>query len=106
MDVVGNKIGNVSVDPDIGVEAAIWRRGGLGFGSGGSGIGLIEEHLPLQVARFDEVAVDEDEGADAGASEQGGGGRAGAPQPTRATVAERRRFWPASPMGAKRTWRE
>ncbi len=77
VDVVRDEVGDVGVDLDIGVEAGDLAAGGLGFGGGGGGIGLVEEHLALQVALFDEIAVDEDEGADAGAGEQGGGSGAG-----------------------------
>ncbi len=41
------------------------------------GVGLVEEDLALEVGGFDEVAVDEGEGPDAGAGKQRGGGGSG-----------------------------
>ncbi len=55
---------------DIAIEAGDLAAGGLGLGCGGGGIRLIEEHLALQVALFDEIAVDEDERAHPGARQQ------------------------------------
>src|SRR6185437_10501846 len=73
VDVVRNQVGYVCMDLDVGIETGDLAAGGLGFGGGGGGIGFVEEHLGLQVAFFDEIAVDEDEGADTGTGEQGGG---------------------------------
>jgi hypothetical protein len=40
--------------------------GSDGFGKGGGGISFIEQRLPLEVAGFDIVAVDDAERADSG----------------------------------------
>ena len=77
MDVVGYEIGDVGVDLDVAVEACDLSPCGLCLRSGGGGIGLVKENLTLQVALLDEIAVDEDEGADTGSGKQCGRGRAG-----------------------------
>ena len=77
MDVGGDEVGDVGVDGDGGVEESDLAAGGFGFGEGFAGVGLVEEDLTLEVGGFDEVAVDEGEGADAGAGEEGGGGGSG-----------------------------
>ena len=64
----------MGVDGDAGVELGDVAAGGLGFGQAFERVGLVEEDLALEVGGFDEVAVDEGEGADAGAGEQRGGG--------------------------------
>ena len=64
------------MDGDAGVEPGDVAAGGFGLGQAFAGVGLVEEDLALQVGGLDEVAVDEGEGADAGAGEQRGGGRA------------------------------
>ncbi len=77
VDVGGDEVGDVGVDGDGGVEEGDLAAGGFGFGEGFAGVGLVEEDLALEVGGFDEVAVDEGEGADAGAGEEGGGGGSG-----------------------------
>ncbi len=77
MDVGGDEVGDVGVDVNVGVEECDLAAGGLGLGEGGEGVGLVEEDLALEVGGFDEVAVDEGEGADAGAGEERGGGGSG-----------------------------
>jgi hypothetical protein len=72
VDVGGDEIGDVGVDGDRGVEESNLAAGGFGLGEGFAGVGLVEEDLTLEVGGFDEVAVDEGEGADAGAGEEGG----------------------------------
>jgi len=74
VDVGGNEVGDVRMDGDGGVEDGYFAAGGFGFGEGVAGVGLVEEDLALEVGGFDEIAVDEGEGADAGAGEEGGGG--------------------------------
>jgi hypothetical protein len=77
VDVGGDEIGDVGVNEDFRVEGGDFAAGGFGFGQGLAGVGLIKEDLALQVALFDEVAVNDGEAADAGAGEQGGGGGSG-----------------------------
>ena len=77
VDVGWDEVRDVSVDGDGGVEEGDLAAGGFGFGEGFAGVGLVEEDLALEVGGFDEVAVDEGEGADAGAGEEGGGGGSG-----------------------------
>jgi len=77
VDVGGDQVGYVGVDGDGGVEEGDLAAGGLGLGEGLEGVGLVEEDLPLEVGGFDEVAVDEGEGSDAGAGEERGGGCSG-----------------------------
>ena len=67
---------------------------------------LVEEDLPLQVARLDEVAVDDADVADAGADQGVGQHGAERPQPHSVTRLARSRSWPASPMPGTRIWRE
>jgi len=77
VDVGGDEVGDLGMDGDGGVEEGDLAAGGLGLGEGVAGVGLVEEDLALEVGGFDEVAVDEGEGADAGAGEEGGGGGSG-----------------------------
>lgn len=70
MDVVRNEVGDVRVNCDRGIEECDLAPGGFGFRERFERVGLIEEDLTLEVGGFDEVAVDEGEGADAGAGEQ------------------------------------
>ncbi len=77
VDVGGDEVGDLRMDADGGVEAMDLAPGGFGLGESVAGVGLVEEDLPLEVGFFDEVAVDEGEGADAGAGEEGGGGGTG-----------------------------
>jgi hypothetical protein len=77
VDVVGDEVGDVGVDGDGGVEESDLAAGGFGLGEPVAGVGLVEEDLALEVGGFDEVAVDEGEGADAGAGEEGCGGGSG-----------------------------
>ena len=78
MDVVRDEIGDVRAGPGSSpLKRAIWRRAASALGMACGGIGLVEEHLALQVALLDEIAVDEDERADAGARQQRRGGGSG-----------------------------
>lgn len=77
MDIGGNDVGDVSADLDFAVEGGDFAAGGFGFREGVAGVGLIEKDLALQVALFDEVAVNEGEGSDAGSGEEAGSGRPG-----------------------------
>ena len=72
VNVGGDKIGDVGVDGDGGVEERDLAAGGFGLGEGLEGVGLVEEDLALEVGGLDEVAVDEGEGADAGSGEERG----------------------------------
>ena len=69
----------MGVDGDVGVEAGDVAAGGLGLGQAFEGVGFVEEDLALEVGGLDEVAVDEGEGAYAGAGEQRCGGGSGGP---------------------------
>ncbi|MCU1249097.1 MAG: hypothetical protein JWQ49_2126 [Edaphobacter sp.] len=77
VDVGGDEVGDLGVDGDGGVEEGDFAAGGFGFGKGVAGVGLVEEDLALEIGGFDEVAVDQGEGAYAGAGEEGGGGGSG-----------------------------
>ena len=77
VDVGGDEIGDVRCEGDGGVEGGDFAAGGFGLREGGEGIGLIEQDLALEIGGLDEVAVDEDEVADAGASEERGSGGTG-----------------------------
>jgi len=73
VDVAGDEVDDVGVNARGGVEELDFTAGGLGLGQGGEGIGLIEEDLPLEIGGFDEVAVDQGQGAHPRASEQSRG---------------------------------
>jgi len=60
-------VGDVGGDGAVAVDLLQRARGGDRLGRAGRGIGLGEQDLPLQVAQFDDVAVDDPEVADAGA---------------------------------------
>ncbi len=77
VDVGGDEVGDLRVDGDGGVEEGNFAARGLGFGKAVAGIGFVEENLALEIGGFDEVAVDEGEGADAGTGEERGGGGSG-----------------------------
>src|SRR5207302_219600 len=66
VDVGGDEVGDVGMDGDGGVEEGNLAAGGFGLGEGVAGVGLVEENLALEVGGFDEVAVDESKGTDAG----------------------------------------
>jgi hypothetical protein len=70
VDVRGDEVADVGLDGDGGVEEGDLAAGGFGFGEGVAGVGFVKEDLALEVGGFDEVTVDEGEGADAGASEE------------------------------------
>jgi len=72
-DVCRDKVGDAGMDGDGGVEEGDLAAGGFGLGQRGCGVGLVEEDLTLKVGGFDEVAVDEGEGANAGTGEERGG---------------------------------
>ena len=71
MDIGGNEIGDVGMDGNGGVEKGDLAASGLGFRERFAGVGLVEEDLALEVGGLYEVAVDEGEGTDAGAGEEG-----------------------------------
>ncbi len=77
VDVGGDEVGDVGMDGDGGVEEGYLAAGGFGLGEGLEGVVFVEEDLALEVGGLDEVAVDEGEGADAGAGEERGGGGSG-----------------------------
>jgi len=60
----------VGMNGDGGVEEGDLATGGFGFGEGFAGVGLVEEDLALEVRGFDEITVDEGEGAYARTGEE------------------------------------
>ena len=90
----------------VELKRAILRRRGLGFGKAFAGIGFVEENLALEIGGFDEVAVDEGEGADAGTGEERGGGGSGGSDADDGDVGGGEECCPAAPMPGKRIWRE
>jgi len=62
----------VGMDGNGRVEAGDGAGGGDGLGEGFGGIGFVIEPLTLEVGRFDVVAIDEAERANASAGEGGG----------------------------------
>ena len=70
MDIGRNDVGDVSADLGFAIEGGDFAAGGFGFSEGVAGVGLIEKDLTLQAAFFDEVAVNEGEGSDAGSGEE------------------------------------
>jgi hypothetical protein len=77
VDVGGDEICDAGVNGNGGVEERDFAAGSFGFGEGFEGVGLVEEDLSLEVRGFDEVAVDESEGADAGTGQERSGGGSG-----------------------------
>ena len=79
-DVAGHEVGDVGFDDDFRVEGADFAGRGDGLGQRFGGIGFVKEHLTLQVAGLDVVAIEEAEIADPGAGEErsqsGAGGAA------------------------------
>ena len=65
------------MDGDGGVEEGDFATGGFGFGARVEGVVFVEEDLALKVGGLDEVAIDEGEGSDACAGEEGSGCGAG-----------------------------
>ena len=70
VDVGGDEIGDVGGEGDGGVGGEEFAASGFGFGDGIAGVLFVEEDLALEVGGFDEVAVDEDEMANAGAGRE------------------------------------
>ena len=66
MHVGGREIGGVRLDANGGVEARDLARRGDGLGQRLGGIGFVEEHLTLQIAGFDVIAIDDTQIADTG----------------------------------------
>lgn len=77
VDVAGGEVGDMGLDLDLAIEERNFAACGLGFGQGFAGVGLIKENLALEIAFFDEIAVNQGEAADAGAGQQAGGGGSG-----------------------------
>jgi hypothetical protein len=77
VDIGWYQVGDMWVNGGRGVEERDLTMGGFGLGERLEGVGLVEEYLPLKVGGFDEVTIDEGEGADAGAGEEGGRGSSG-----------------------------
>ena len=77
LDVGGREVGDLGLDDDVAVEGGDLAGGGDGLGQRLGGVGFVEQGLALQVAGLDVVAVDDAQGADAGARQQAGSGRAG-----------------------------
>ncbi len=53
-------------DDDRAVDASELFGSGDGLGQTRLDVGLVEEHLPLQIAQLDEITVDDPQSADAG----------------------------------------
>ena len=68
-DVGPIDVGDDRLDVNRRVDGREFSRGGLGLGQVLGDVLLVEEHLPLQVGRFDEVAIDDADMADAGANQ-------------------------------------
>src|SRR5262249_3709722 len=83
-DVGAVDVGDDGIDVDTGVDGGQFAGGGLGLGQVLGHVVFVEQHLPLQVARLDEIAVDQPQMADAGANQSVGQHRA-----QRATAAQR-----------------
>ena len=81
MNVGWDEVCDLRVDGYGGVEQSDLQAGGFGFGKAFPGVGLVKQDLTLEVGGFDEVSVDEGEGADASAGEQGGSGGSGGSNP-------------------------
>lgn len=77
VDVRGCEVGDLSADIDLTVEERDFESRGFGFRQGVTRVGLVKQNLALEIAFFDEVAIDEGEGPDASAREQAGRRRAG-----------------------------
>lgn len=75
VNVGGNEISDHSLNFDGRVEGCYFTACGLCLGQGGKGVGFVEEDLALKVGELDEVTINEDEVANAGAGQQGCGGR-------------------------------
>jgi len=79
VDVCGDEVGDVGVDSDVGVEEGDLAASGFGLGKGFACVCLVEEDLTLEVGGLDEVAINEGEGTDAGAGQEGGSGGSSGP---------------------------
>ena len=77
MNVGWDEVCDLGVNGDGGVEQSDLKAGGFGFGKGLAGVLFVEQDLTLEVGGFDEVSVDQREGADACSGEQGGSGGSG-----------------------------
>ncbi len=77
LDVCGDKIGNHRFNYNLRIESRNLTSGGDCLGQRLGCIGFIEQGLSLQIARLDVVAIDDANGAHAGAGQQGGQGGAG-----------------------------
>ena len=55
---------------DGGIDPPQLFGGGDGLGQAGRGVGLVEQRLPLEVAQFDEIAIDDPQHSHAGADQQ------------------------------------
>ena len=64
LGVGGAEIGHQRTDADVGVDLGQPGLGGFGLGQTGLGVGGVEEDLTLEIARFDQVAVEDGQAAD------------------------------------------
>jgi len=71
-DVGVVNVGDDGLDVNAGVDGAELASGGLGLGQVLGNVVLVEEDLALQVAGFDEVAIDQAQVADPGADKRVG----------------------------------
>ena len=72
--ILGPKIGHNTLHLDAGIDRAQLLFGGHGFGQGIAGVGLVEQHLALEIGGFDEVPVNDLDGAHSRANQQIAGG--------------------------------
>jgi hypothetical protein len=77
----GGGVGDEGSEGDGRVDAVEACGGGLGLWKPSLGVIFVVEGLALEVGGFDDVAIDEGEGADAGAGEEVGGGCAQCAKP-------------------------
>lgn len=73
VNVGGDEVCDVGLHGDGGVKEGDLAARSLCLREGVECVGLVEEDLTLEIGGFDEVAIDEGEGSDAGAGQEGCG---------------------------------
>src|SRR5690348_4109574 len=71
----GIEVGDLRFNGDIRIECLDLSRGGKRLGQRLGGVGFIEQHLALQVARLNVIAVDEAQESNSGAGQHSRGCR-------------------------------
>ena len=69
-DVGRGHVGDERADLDLRVDSRDGPCRGDGLRRPGSGVGLVEQQLPLEIAQLDEVAVDDRDVAHAGPGQE------------------------------------